>query len=118
MVDPKIIREIDKTLDQLIENAEAISNTDVQSLSDSELFAFQQRQESLLHHLLSVDQFMAKTQSPHNPRTACAQIRAKRIRFQTLESKNNSRLEQRSILSKRKKKQFLDPRYRKSLVNN
>ena len=56
-----IVQEIDKTLDQLIQNAEVISKADFTELSDTELEAFQKTQESLLQHLLHMDQFLSTT---------------------------------------------------------
>ena len=120
MVDQKIVQEIDKTLDQLIRNAEAISNADLQALSETEVDAFQKTQESLLQHLLSMDGLMVKktTVCVQDSRSASARIRAKRSQFNALASEYEPLLsefqEHRSILSKRKKKKFFDPRYSKN----
>jgi len=120
MVDQKIVQEIDKTLDQLIRNAEAISNADLQALSETEVDAFQKTQESLLQHLLSMDGLMVKKTptTAQDSRSASARIRAKRLHFNALASEYGPLLsefqEQRSILSKRRKKKFFDPRYSKA----
>jgi hypothetical protein len=122
MAQQQIVDEIDKTLDQLIQNAKAISNADLQSLSELEVQAFQKTQESLLQHLLSMDQLMVKKQVPNikESRTASARIREKRASFHALESEYTPRLmefqEHCSILSKRRKKRFFDPRYKKNTV--
>ncbi len=120
MIDQQIVHEIDKTLDQLIQNAEAISNADLQALSEIELEAFQKTQESLLQHLLSMDQLMTKktTAGIQDSRTASARIRDKRMHFQALASEYTPQItdlqESVSMLSKRKKKRFFDPRYSKN----
>jgi len=117
MIAPKIVHEIDKTLDQLIQNAEAMSNADLESLSSTEVDAFQKTQESLLHHLLSLDQQMTKEPIMSDARTACARVRAKRMQFQALESECGVILSEHkecnSILSKRRNKRFFDPRFKK-----
>lgn len=117
-MDQKIVYEIDNTLDQLIRNAEAISNADLQALSETELEAFQKTQESLLHHLLALDQLMVKKTVATNGKTASTRIREKRMRFNDMACEYTPRLsemqERKSILSKRKKKRFIDPRYSKT----
>jgi len=115
----QIIQKMDQTLDQLIQNAEALSRTDLQTLCETELEAFQKTQESLLHHLLHMDQLMSKKTSsnPQDPRLAINRLRKKRTHFLSLASKYepqmNERQEKRSILSKRRKKRFFDPRFAK-----
>lgn len=82
-----LTREIDQTLDQLIENAEAISQVELADLSEIELESFQKTQESLLQHLLHVDELLSKKQKEslkQHPRTAALQIQEKKKRFQEL----------------------------------
>jgi len=120
MLDQQLVAEIDQTLDQLIRNAEAMSRADLQSLSEVEVGAFQKTQESLLHRLLRMDQCMGSKQHLQikDSRTASARIQEKRARLRALESEYTPQLaefeEQCTILSKRRKKRFFDPRYSKN----
>ncbi len=117
MQDLQIIADIDQTLDQLIRNAEAMSRADLQSLSEVEVGAFQKTQESLLHRLLRMDQRLENKQIK-DTRTASARIQEKRARLRALEAEYTPQLaefeEQCAILTKRRKKRFLDPRYGKN----
>jgi hypothetical protein len=102
---PKHTEEIDKTLDQLIRNAEAISNANFQDLSDIELEAFKKTQESLLNHLLLVDSLQDK-------RTASQKIFQKRRHFQLLQQNYTQELaildQKPYICKKRRRKKFLN----------
>ena len=62
MVGEEIILEIDATLDRLICNAEAVQNVNFNELSETEIKAFQKTQESLLQHLMHMDQDVYKRQ--------------------------------------------------------
>ncbi len=111
MEDVEIVENIDTTLDQLICNAEVLSKAELNDLSDTELDAFQKTQESLLQHLLQMDQLLAKKQKPQDKRSASFQIREKRARFEKLKSQysqslTDTLLERRLILSKRRGKRF------------
>ena len=119
-MDQQIIQKIDQTLDQLIQNAEALSRIDVQTLCVTELEAFQKTQESLLHHLLHMDQLMMKKTNVEDPRLVTNRLRNKRAHFLSLASKYepqiNEAQEKRSILSKRRKKRFFDPRFKSAAL--
>ena len=113
MQDLEIIQNIDITLDQLIRNAEVFSKAELQELSDTELDAFQKTQESLLQHLLQMDQILEKKNKPQDKRSATVQIREKRQHFEKLKSHYNPNLtnlllERRLILSKRRGKRFFE----------
>jgi hypothetical protein len=120
MMDQQIIQKIDQTLDQLIQNAEALSTIDLQTLNETELAAFQKTQESLLHHLLHMDQLMNKKPTVQDPRLATNRLRGKRAHFLSLASKYEPKInelqEKRSILSKRRKKRFFDPRFKSAVL--
>ena len=122
MIGQEIVQEIDKTLDQLIRNAEVLSSADLQELSEMEVEAFQKTQESLLQHLLHMDQCLATKQSGKvlDMRSATHKIREKRVRFEQMKSKYSQTIEEqnarRSILSKRRKKKFFSFRGEKALV--
>ncbi|MBM3184381.1 MAG: hypothetical protein FJZ64_03655 [Chlamydiae bacterium] len=112
MLSEQLITEIDATLDRLICNAEAIANIDLKTLSDQELEAFQKTQDSLIHHLLHVDERL-KTEQGICPdqRSVIYKIAAKRRKFERLNSpcKNtvaNNLNKKKSILLKRRKKRF------------
>ena len=109
-----LVQEIDQTLDQLIRNAEAITQVELKELSESELEGFQKTQESLMHHLLHVDELLAtKQKAAKIPqfRTASTQIQAKKQRFETLHTEFKQELqkvEKVTIICKRRsKKVFL-----------
>ena len=112
MHEVEIAQNIDTTLDQLIRNAEVFSKAELKDLSEIELDAFQKTQESLLQHLLQMDQLLVK-QKPQDKRSASFQIREKRQRLEKLKSQYTKSLEEtlqeRSlILSKRKSKRFFE----------
>lgn len=110
MSDLKIVQGIEETLDQLILNAETISNADMNELSDMELDAFQKTQESLLNNLLKMDTLH---------KTASFKLHEKRKRFEALKSNYTLKLEnldQRPIVCKRRAKRFFDLRGRRKLA--
>jgi len=89
MVGMEILIEIDATLDRLICNAEAIQHVSLTELSELELAAFQKTQESLLHHLLHMDQTLEAKKAGlrvQDKRSAQVQIREKRARFERLKT--------------------------------
>lgn len=59
MFGKEILQEIDQTLDQLIENASAVSSTTLERLDQIEREAFEKTQESLLAHLVHMDEKLA-----------------------------------------------------------
>ncbi len=83
----EILSEIDATLDQLIENAEALQQASLHSIEKYELDAFQKTQESLLAHLIHMDHSFEKYQkdlkTPH-PKMAKYQIQEKLLKFEKL----------------------------------
>ena len=109
-----ILLEIDSTLDQLILNAETIQGVDVNELNETEVDAFQKTQESLLQHLMHMDQrLVQKRDSLKIPdtRSASHKIQEKLLRFERLKTGYSKTLEERMlrrpILAKRKSKRLL-----------
>ena len=115
MFGEEILLEIDSTLDRLILNAEAIQTVSVKELSETEIEAFQKTQESLLQHLLHMDQlFEAKRKSLRlqDKRSASYKIQEKLIKFEKLKSSYHKNISERiarktEMLSKRRSKRFL-----------
>ena len=114
MIGEEILLEIDGTLDRLIQNAEAIENIDLCDLSEMELDAFQNTQESLLQHLLTMDQYLVdKKDSLKKPlkNSSNLKLRTKLLRFEKIKKSYSKSLydarKKTPILSKRRKKRFL-----------
>ena len=82
----KILQEIDVTLDQLIKNAAALTEVSNDPLYESEVQALNKTQESLLAHLLHLDQFLKDKQknkssvSIHQKLTIFSELSAKLAR--------------------------------------
>ncbi|MDE3046326.1 MAG: hypothetical protein KGJ02_06760 [Verrucomicrobiota bacterium] len=116
MICANIVHEIDKTLDQLIQNAEVISDVELSELSDTELEAFQKTQESLLQHLLHMDQFLSTSTQELYLNTKVP-LQEKLFKFEELKTHYTSHLEktlrQRQLLWKRRSKRFFNPRFSK-----
>lgn len=117
MFGEEVLIEIDSTLDQLIRNAEVIQNVDLRELSETEIEAFQKTQESLVQHLLHMDQFLEskrKNLRVQDKRSASYQIQEKMVKFETLKSAYHKDLSETSnfrkmpILCKRRSKKFLE----------
>jgi hypothetical protein len=113
MVGEEILLEIDSTLDQLICNAEAVQTISFNELSETEIDAFQKTQESLIQHLLYMDQCLtSKTPTIRlEAKSARAQIQAKKQKFEQLKASYHSSLRdsltrKSDILSKRRCKRF------------
>lgn len=100
----KILLEIDKTLDQLIQNAEAIQTADLDTLSEIEIDAFRKTQESLVHHLLYMDEHFS------HQRAASHTLQTKRKKFETLKKSYHKKLAaselKKTIFSKRRCKKL------------
>lgn len=58
MKDRETLKDIDATLDQLIKNAEALQEVSSDPLFVEEVAALSKTQESLLTHLVHLDQFL------------------------------------------------------------
>ena len=87
MFGEEILLEIDDTLDRLIYNAEAIQSVDLKDLSTTEIDAFQKTQESLLQHLLHLDQFFETRKSDQgasHKKSGRYQIQEKLLKFEKL----------------------------------
>lgn len=117
MVGEEILLEIDETLDQLIRNAEAIETVDLKELSSAEIDAFQKTQESLLQHLLHMDEFLVekrKSLKIQNKKSGSFKIQEKLIRFEKMKdsyTQNLAKAERKlPILLKRKHKRLLELR--------
>lgn len=114
MFGEEILLEIDGTLDQLIRNAEVLQKADVKSLSETEIDAFQKTQESLLQHLIHMDQFLVakrKSLKVQDKKSASFKIQEKLLRFEKMKSTYHKDLSEfhskTSILSKRRNKRWL-----------
>lgn len=116
MFGEEILLEIDSTLDQLIRNAEAIQNIDLSELSETEFEAFQKTQESLLQHLVHMDQFLAgkrKNLRTIHRRSANYRIQEKRVLFEKMNGEYSKTVlesvpfKKTPILSKRRKKRWI-----------
>lgn len=117
MFGEEILLEIDGTLDQLIRNAEVIQRVDLKDLSETEIDAFQKTQESLLHHLMHMDQFLVTKRTSlklQDKRSASYKIQEKLLRFEQMKSsyhKNFAELQKKvAVLSKRRGKRLLEGR--------
>ncbi len=115
MFGEEILTQIDGTLDQLIRNAEVIQKVDLKDLSETEIEAFQKTQESLLHHLMHMDQFLVAKRNSlklQDKRSANYKIQEKLLKFEKLKTsyyKSFSQLQSKvPILSKRRNKRFLN----------
>lgn len=114
MVGEEILLEIDGTLDQLIRNAEVLQKTDLQQLTETEIDAFQKTQESLLQHLLHMDQFLVTKRNSlksQDKRSAGFKIQEKLLKFEKMKSAYHKSLSEARnkmpILPKRRSKRFL-----------
>ncbi len=116
MIGEEILMEIDTTLDRLIRNAEAIQRINLSDLSETELEGFQKTQESLVQHLLHMDQFFeTKRKSLHlqDKRSASYKIQEKLLKFERLKSSYHRNLSETmarktELLSKRRSKKLLN----------
>ena len=115
MFGEEILIEIDTTLDRLIRNAEAIQNVRVDDLSETEIDAFQKTQESLLQHLMHMDQFLEtkrKSLRLQDKRSASFKIQEKLLKFERLKTSYHKSLasvaaRKNEMMSKRRGKRFL-----------
>ncbi len=114
MIGDELFIEIDTTLDRLIRNAEAITGTDISTIPLPELEAFQKTQESLIHHLIYVDQkFLEKKKNiGADRRSSRFKIQEKRAHFEKLKESyqkivDDTIEEKLPIQLKRRKKKFL-----------
>ncbi len=114
MVGEEILLEIDGTLDRLIRNAEVIQKVDLKTLSETEIEAFQKTQESLLHHLMHMDQFLLTKRDSlklQDKRSSNFKIQEKLLKFEKMKSSYHKHLSEiqskMPILSKRRSKRFI-----------
>lgn len=92
MVGEEILQEIDKTLDQLIQNAEAMQ-TSKNDLDELESMALKKMQESLLHHLIHMDQVLTEKRQRLMKRPISSKtIEEKLKRYQSLDKDAKSHL--------------------------
>lgn len=110
----EILFEIDATLDQLIRNAETLKGAELTDLSEIEIDAFQKTQESLLYHLVHMDEtYETKCKSIRKPNKNSSRnkIQEKLGQFEKLKEDINNTIsrasKKRIILSKRRGKRFL-----------
>ena len=116
MFGEEILTEIDTTLDQLICNAEVLQNTNLEELSEAEIEGFQKMQESLIQHLIHMDQYLETKREnlkTLNTRSASYKIQEKLVKFEKLKTEYRRNISQTVIrgrspfLSKRRTKRFL-----------
>ena len=113
MLGEEILIEIDATLESLIENAEAIQRVDVTDLLDHEIDSFQKTQESLIHHLIALDEKLEskRKKASVDKRSACFKIQEKRSRFEGLkrsyQAHFNEAKTKQAIICKRRRKKLL-----------
>lgn len=115
MIGEEVILEIDSTLDRLICNAEAVQNVNFSDLSETEIEAFQKTQESLLQHLIYMDQVLetkTKNIKIQDKKSARHQIQAKIEKFEKLKASYHKEIRsilirKSEMLSKRRGKKVL-----------
>ena len=81
MLGEEILIEIDETLERLIHNADTMSQVKKTTLAGHEIEAFQKTQESLLEHLLHMDELFALQQKPSLPPTRTFKIQERLLRL-------------------------------------
>ncbi len=118
MHEGEILSEIDATLGQLIQNAYTLKTANMNELTEIEINAFQKTQESLLHHLIHMDQLFEKKRkrSPTlNTKTVSYKIQEKSLVFEQLQTEveqSLSRVTKKNfIVNKRRKKRLLQCNY-------
>ena len=112
MLGDEILLEIDATLDRLIQNAEAIQKVELSDLSEIEIDSFQKTQESLIHHLIHMDECLERKRvGVIDKRSASFKIQEKRTKFEHLKKtvhKNLADISGRhTIVCKRRRKKLL-----------
>lgn len=87
MAGEEIYIEIESTIDQLIENAQSMNNASKGELTQIEIDAFQNTQESLLAHLIYMDQMLEKKREEikiPNEKSISSKLRRKMLKFEEL----------------------------------
>lgn len=87
MAGEEIYMEIESTIDQLIENAEAMNKASKTELTQMEVDAFQNTQESLIAHLLYMDQTLEKKREEikvPNEKSISYKLKKKMTKFEEL----------------------------------
>ncbi|MBF8263198.1 MAG: hypothetical protein HW387_863 [Parachlamydiales bacterium] len=116
MIAKEILSEIDATLEQLIRNAQTLEGTPISDLTETELDAFQKTQESLLHHLIHMDQAYETNRKPiplQNERSVIFKIQEKHQRFEKLKKTVSN-----TILNAEKKRPIFTKRTAKRLIRS
>jgi hypothetical protein len=107
MFGQEILSEIDSTLDRLICNAACLQKADLNEFSETELEAFKKTQESLLHHLLHMDEKIKEKKI--DQRSAIIKLQKKRLQFDQLNAitkKRISEVESKTPFFIKRKKRF------------
>lgn len=114
MFTEQILSELDATLEQLICNAKTLQIADHSKLSETELDAFQKTQESLLHHLMYMDDLFAKNIKQKkilNKTTVTYKIQEKALLFKKLNEASTltirNKAPKRALAIKRRSKRWL-----------
>lgn len=102
MIGIKFIKEIDKTLDILINNTSELSSIDLKNLSTEEFAIFKTKQKELLFHLFDLDtQFQEKKEQIRTFKKPCKSTK------KSLTTYCQSVLEKRRPRTNRPKKKVL-----------
>lgn len=64
-----ILAEIDSTIDQLLENAKALKKISLKSSYQEEILALEKTQESLIAHLMHLDEMLKKKDRAYTTQT-------------------------------------------------
>ncbi len=114
MISETVLNEIDSTLEQLIKNAEILSQAEFSALSELELEAFQKTQESLLHHWMRMDRILQTSSQQglaHQKNLTTHRIAEKAKRFKLLEPQvataTGEIRKKHSLFTKRRHKKLL-----------
>ncbi|MBI5273273.1 MAG: hypothetical protein HY861_04750 [Chlamydiia bacterium] len=115
MIGQEILMEIDSTLDRLIRNAEVIQTANLKEISETEIEAFQKTQESLIQHLIHMDQLFetkTKTLGKQDRRSAGFKIQEKLLKFEKLKGAYHKTIAEtmesgKRPVAKRRGKRFL-----------
>lgn len=117
MIGEEILHEIDATLDQLIQNAIAVETCSMNALDITEKEAFSKTQESLLAHLIHMDEKLVEKREKLKclkKGSARLHIQEKLLKLEKLqEAQTNAISEELSIVKKHYRSHLRKSRFRK-----
>ncbi len=91
MLEEEILIEIDSTLDQLLLNAETMKEASICNLKEEEIEGFYKTQESLIEHLLYLDESFSQKHSSLkeiNKKSANLQLQKKILKLEKIHNKD------------------------------